>query len=100
MKLACLFGTDTVAEVWRNVRGNYRRAMKKINGWSRQPSGSAKQLKGKPCIYKYAAELHFLDESFNLEETSDSFVGSDSVDSDGETGQAYVKSQIQVTEVL
>jgi len=37
-----------------------------------------------------------------LEETSDSFIGSDSVESDGETGQvlAYVKLQIQVTEVL
>jgi len=61
MKLACLFGTDTVAEVWRNVRGNYRRAVKK-NQRSRQPSGSAKPLKGKPRTYKYAAELHFLDE--------------------------------------
>ena len=59
-------------DLWKTIRGNYRRAVIKISKWSKQPSGSGKQRQKKPRAYKYSSELSFLDDVFSLEETTDS----------------------------
>jgi len=71
---------DAVADLWKNIRGNYRRSARKLKEWMKKPSGSGKQNVSKPRPYKYTAELHFLDESFALEDRSDSLSVKDSGD--------------------
>jgi hypothetical protein len=61
-----------VEKCWRTLRGNYRRALKKIKDWTKQPSGSGRQQKTKPKPYKYAGEMSFLADIFEIEETDDS----------------------------
>ena len=61
-------------DVWKNVRGNYRRSVIKITDWYKQPSVSGKQKQKKPRSYKYAGELHFLGDVFSVEETEDSML--------------------------
>jgi hypothetical protein len=59
-------------DLWKTIRGNYRRAVIKIAKWQKPPSGSGLQAGKRPRTYKHAAELSFLDAVFDLEETIDS----------------------------
>lgn len=68
--------TEEAIEQWKTIRGNYRRAVVKISKWCKQPSGSGKQAVKKPRPYKYAAELSFLNDVFDFEETMDSMTTS------------------------
>ena len=58
--------------------------MVKISKWSKQPSGSGAQNVKKPRPYKYAAQLAFLNDVFELEETMDSLTTCTSVEVEAE----------------
>ena len=71
---------DAVVELWKNIRSNYRRSLRRLKEWTKKPSGSGKQNASKPRPYKYTVELHFLDESFAVEDRNDSLSVKDSGD--------------------
>ena len=61
-----------VIECWKTLRGNYRRSLKKLKDWTSCRSGSGQQKTKKPRQYKFAVEMSFLRDVFELEDTEDS----------------------------
>ena len=59
-------------ECWKKLRGNYRRSLKKLKDWTSCRSGSGQQKTKKPRQYKFAVEMSFLRDVFELEDTEDS----------------------------
>jgi hypothetical protein len=53
------------------MRSSYRRARKQMLDYLNKPSGSAGGKGTKPRVYKYAAELVFLNDVVNVNETED-----------------------------
>jgi hypothetical protein len=56
---------------WKNMRTAYVKAKAKISKWDKAPSGSAPRNTRRPRLYKYHAEMSFLDEVLLSEATTD-----------------------------
>jgi hypothetical protein len=66
-----LCDVDIVEERMKSIRGSYVVNRNAIKKWEKLPSGSGRQNKRKPKLYKYAGDLHFLSGVISSKPTED-----------------------------
>jgi hypothetical protein len=80
-----------------SVKRSYRRCKKQLSDYINAPSGSGMRKGKKPTQYKYAAELAFLEEVMNVDDTEDNIGDVDEQLSSGENDSGEETSSKKVS---